>query len=96
MSSWGMAGGMGRGGLRMPLHARVREASPVEAPAPARHCWVLDPADRHGVKRPGVLLEWRRSAAGEWEGRVVYSAQLREGQWAGVEEWLPAALLAPA
>lgn len=61
---------------------------------PARHCWVSDAADRQGVKRPGLLVEWRQAPA-SWEGRVVYAAELRPGQWALVTEWLPAALLAP-
>jgi hypothetical protein len=55
---------------------------------------VSDAADGLGVKRPGLLVEWRRAAAG-WEGRVVYAAELRAGQWALVEEWLPATLLTP-
>lgn len=62
-----------------------------------RHCWVLDSADRQGVKRAGLLLEWRRSPFdGAWEGRVVYVARLRPEGWAGVEEWIPAPLLEPA
>jgi hypothetical protein len=83
------------------MHQRVRagRVAPVaDGPAPAgRHCWVLDAADRHGVKRAGLLLEWRRSSTeGTWEGRVVYVAQLRPESWASVEEWVPAALLEPA
>jgi len=58
---------------------------------------VLDPADRRGVKRAGLLLEWRRSGDdGTWEGRVVYAAELRVGRMALVEEWVPAGLLEPA
>jgi hypothetical protein len=61
---------------------------------PARHCWVADAVDDFGVKRPGLLLEWRR--AGEtWEGRVVYAVQLRAGRWAMVEEWLAESQLTP-
>lgn len=49
------------------------------------------------MKRAGLLLEWRRSPFdGAWEGRVVYVARLRSEGWAGVEEWIPAALLEPA
>jgi hypothetical protein len=59
---------------------------------PARHCWVADAADEAGIKRPGLLVEWRHVEDG-WEGRVVYAAQLRAGTWALVEEWLPASLL---
>lgn len=63
---------------------------------PARHCWVVDSLD--GVKRPALLVEWRRaSAAGGWEGRVFYLAKLRtDGRWTVVEEWVPAASLVPA
>lgn len=61
---------------------------------PMRHCWVADPVDRAGARRPGLLLEWRPADTG-WEGRVVYAAQLRTGAWAAVEEWLPAAVLTP-
>ena len=62
---------------------------------PARHCWVLDPADRSHRRRPGLLLEWRRTASGGWEGRVTYAAELRAGLWAAVEEWVPAVLIRP-
>lgn len=61
---------------------------------PARHCWVADPVDGRGVKRPGLLVEWRPAAVG-WEGRVVYAARLRASSWVLVDEWLPAALLTP-
>jgi hypothetical protein len=68
-----------------------------DAVAAGRHCWVLDSADRQGVKRAGLLLEWRRSPVdASREGRVVYLAQLRPEGWASVEEWIPAALLEPA
>lgn len=94
-----MAGGWGKQGSGIPLSDRVRSGAPrpheTPAPAcPARHCWVGDAADGHGVKRPGLLLEWRQASAG-WEGRVVYAASLRPGEWCLVEEWLPAALLTP-
>ncbi|WP_188780099.1 hypothetical protein [Marmoricola endophyticus] len=74
--------------------ARSRSAVPLPEPdCPARHCWVSDPADgSRRVRRPGLLLEWRRTPSG-WEGRVAYAAQLREGRWALVEEWVPAASL---
>lgn len=92
-----MAGGMNKRGSRVPLADRVRDRhQPAPAPAhdvcPARHCWVADAVDRHGVKRPGLLAEWRQGPDG-WEGRVVYAAQLRPGEWQLVEEWLPAGLL---
>src|SRR6476469_9938753 len=62
-------------------------------PCPARHCWVSRPVDG-GPPRPGLLLEWRRMPGDDWEGRVVYSVELRRGSWATVEEWLPAGGLA--
>ncbi len=82
----------GAGGI--PMSERVRQArppAPVDA-CPARHCWVSDAIDRTGVKRPGLLLEWRQGRTG-WEGRVVYAVQVRAGGWASVEEWVPAGLL---
>ncbi|WP_341928214.1 hypothetical protein [Nocardioides psychrotolerans] len=101
-----MAGGWSKQGSGIPLSERVRAgqqgpASPsLPAPltgqsCPARHCWVADAVDRHGEKRPGLLVEWRQGATG-WEGRVVYAARLRPDGWLLVEEWVPAALLAPA
>ena len=63
---------------------------------PARHCWVLDPADGRHVRRPGLLVEWRQGGPGGWEGRVVYAAQLRPGEWMTLEEWVPATLVRPA
>ncbi len=96
-----MGGGWGKQGSGVPLSERVRgsavpavsQGSESEA-CPARHCWVADAADGHGVKRPGLLVEWRQVDAG-WEGRVVYAALLRPASWSLVEEWLPAALLTP-
>jgi hypothetical protein len=86
------AGGYGRG-AGIPLHARVRADESVPSDdCPARHCWVLDPVDRRGVKRPGLLLEWRQRAS-RWEGRVAYAASLRPGEWQLVEEWVTAELL---
>ncbi|WP_323792038.1 hypothetical protein [Nocardioides sp.] len=100
-----MAGGWGRQGSGVPLSERVRvgvepdvrrpEAGPeVGEVCPARHCWVSDAVDGHGVKRPGLLVEWRQVASA-WEGRVVYAARARPDAWLLVEEWLPAALLTP-
>ena len=91
-----MAGGMSKrersGGI--PMSERVRRSSdrPPVGDCPARHCWVSDAADRAGVKRPGLLLEWRQGRTG-WEGRVVYAVQLRADGWASVEECVPAGLL---
>jgi hypothetical protein len=87
----------------MPMSERVRlgdrtaDGSPVangRDGCPARHCWVGDAVDDAGVKRPGLLVEWRETRAG-WEGRVVYVAGLRPGSWSVVEEWLPASYLTP-
>jgi hypothetical protein len=99
-----MAGGMGGGwskrGLGVPLAQRVRADQPHQTadPCPARHCWVSGAVDAEGVKRPGLLLEWRQVHGG-WEGRVTYVARLRpleaNGGWLAVEEWLPAELLTP-
>ena len=97
-----MGGGWGKrgSGVRSPsASARDRPApeTPVE-PCPARHCWVAGAVDAEGVKRPGLLLEWRQ-VRGRWEGRVIYVARLRpleaNGGWLVVEEWLPAELLTP-
>ena len=82
----------GAGGI--PMSERVlrnKPPAPVDD-CPARHCWVSDAPDRAGVKRPGLLLEWRQGPAG-WEGRVVYAVQLRADRWASVEEWVSAGLL---
>jgi hypothetical protein len=98
-----MGGGWARRGSGVPLAQRVRGgAAPApERPGaycPGRHCWVSGAVDAEGVKRPGLLLEWRQ-VAGRWEGRVTYVARLRpleaNGGWAVVEEWLPAELLTP-
>jgi len=100
----GMGGGWGKRGSGVPLAERVRSQGEGQGrdelgPAcPARHCWVSGAVDAEGVKRPGLLLEWRHSA-GRWEGRVTYVARLRpleaNGGWLVVEEWLPAELLTP-
>jgi hypothetical protein len=103
----GMGGGWGKRGSGVPLAQRVRGDRPPEsqyaadrvgADCPARHCWVSGAVDAEGVKRPGLLMEWRQ-VSGRWEGRVTYAARLRpleaNGGWLVVEEWLPAELLAP-
>ena len=84
---------MNKRGSGVPLGERRRPGDPPDD-CPARHCWVADAADRQGVKRPGLLVEWRRTST-TWQGRVVYAASLRPGEWALVEEWLPAELIAP-
>jgi hypothetical protein len=75
------------------MSRRVALTAPP-ADCPARHCWVAGAVDDTGVKRPGLLVEWRQSRSG-WEGRVLYAARLRPDTWVLVEEWLPASLLAP-
>ena len=50
-------------------------------------------ADPHG-RLPGLLLEWRRVAAG-FQGRVVRPVVEANGEVLVVEEWLPAELLKP-
>lgn len=101
-------GGWGKRGHGVPLSQRVRAPGPGEPaplpaqvtadPCPARHCWVSGAVDAEGIKRPGLLLEWRQ-VHGRWEGRVTYVARLRPldagGGWLAVEEWLPAELLTP-
>jgi len=103
-----MGGGWAKRGSGVPLAQRVRGDQPagpaqegrdaLGPPCPARHCWVSGAVDAEGVKRPGLLLEWRQSG-GRWEGRVTYAARLRpleaNGGWLVVEEWLPAELLTP-
>ena len=96
-----MGGGWGKRGIGVPLAQRVRAGQAAAAepdaaaePCPARHCWVAEAVDGLGVKRPGLLVEWR-AVETRWEGRVVYAALLRPGAWVLVEEWLPAELLTP-
>jgi hypothetical protein len=99
----GMGGGWGKRGTGVPLAQRVRPGKPVSAAeadaappdrCPARHCWVAEAVDDVGVKRPGLLVEWR-AVGSRWEGRVVYAARLRRDAWVLVEEWVPAELLTP-
>ena len=87
-----MAGGMRRRGDRRSLAERVHgdpPRSPAPPPPPVKRCWVTD---NHG-RNPGLLLEWRRVAAG-WQGRVVRPVYDGSG-WIVVEEWLPADVLTP-
>lgn len=74
----------------------AQSKQPPNAPCPARHCWVADAVDGSGQKRPGLLIEWREPSPGIWEGRIIYAAQVRNNEWGTVEEWVAAALLAPA
>ena len=86
---------MNRGGRGPTMAERVAASKPKPPACPAKHCWVADALDFRGVKRPGLLVEWRRTD-GEWFGRVVYVAEVRTGTWATVKEWLPASLLTMA
>lgn len=67
---------------------KFQPATEPPAPPPIKHCWVTD---EHG-RLPALLLEWRKVASGEWQGRVVRLV-LEVGNWIVVEEWLPAGLL---
>lgn len=101
---------MSKRGSGIPMHQRValgREElqplpdagagpAPQSDDSPARHCWVLVPADGSGLRRPGLLVEWRRDDHGSWSGRVVYVVRLRTGSWALLDEWLPQSDIAPA
>ena len=93
-----MGGGWGKQGSGIPMSERVRAGAAAPAHpgevCPTRHCWVADAADGLGVKRPGLLVEWRLTGTA-WEGRVVYAVRLRPDAWQLVEEWLPAAQLTP-
>lgn len=71
--------------------AQAQPSTAATPGSPARHCWVALPIDG-ATARPGLLLAWRRTGD-HWQGQVVYSAELRLGQWATVCEWLPAHLL---
>jgi hypothetical protein len=73
---------------------RVALGHPERDPCPARHCWVSAAVDGLGVKRPALLVEWRQTSTGAWEGRVVYAALLA-GRWVTVEDWVDATLLTP-
>lgn len=67
-------------------------ALPVRA---GRHCWVYPPRECSHVPRAGLLLEWRRTAAG-FEGLVVYLADLGGGRsLSQVQEWVAADNLRP-
>jgi hypothetical protein len=79
------------------MSRRVQLSAGASAECPARHCWVAGAVDDMGVKRPGLLVEWRAGGGDGpvWEGRVVYVAALRSGVWVLVEEWLPSTLLTP-
>lgn len=89
-----MPGGMNKRGRWGPMTDRVDRTGPGATPAPPsglKHCWVTD---RYG-RLPGLLLGWRQTDAGAWEGRVARVILADDGRWDLVEEWLPAGLLDP-
>jgi hypothetical protein len=65
-------------------------APPPRGPDALKHCWV----DLQHGRVPGLLIEWRRTAAG-WQGRVVHPVRdpTDAASWILVEEWVPAAAL---
>lgn len=88
---------MSRSGSGPTMAERVARTRSSESPCPMRHVWVADAVDRAGVKRPGLLVMWRKTESGTgWEALVLYGAELRPGQWAVVQEWLSEALLTRA
>lgn len=50
-------------------------------------------ADHQPGPFPGLILEWRQLPSEQWQARVVYVPNLREGL--AVENWFAAALLRP-
>lgn len=68
-----------------------QSAPETPEPPPIKHCWVTD----HHGRLPALLLEWRKVASGEWQGRVVRPV-LEHSRWVVAEEWLTAGLLDPA
>lgn len=89
-----MAGGGYGKGSGVSLADRVRAGSPPDD-CPARHVWVAGSVDDSGLRRPGLLTEWR-SGPGGWEGLVTYAAHVRADRWVTVQGWIPARLLAPS
>jgi hypothetical protein len=87
----------------VPLGERPVEtgAAPVPAPPNAaarrppvrRHCWVRGVAGAPGP-HPGLLVEWRRGAAG-WEALVVYAVD-DHGAVTLVQQWLASSLVTAA
>ena len=75
-----------------PMSERVQQAAPAPTPPPPtlKHCWVTD---EHG-RQPALLLQWRRTESGGFQGRVV--RPVYEDGWIVVEEWLPAEVLEQA
>jgi hypothetical protein len=92
-------GGHGYGSMAERIAATQAATQAAAAPAPRgpealKHCWVRH---QHG-RLPGLLIEWRRTTAAGWQGRVVHPVPDPDvpGGWILVEEWLPAESLVPA
>lgn len=60
---------------------------------PARHCWV-QAAEPWPGRWPGLLVEWRRDSAGDWQGRAVFAVPGVGGTQL-VECWVEAGRLTP-
>jgi hypothetical protein len=80
--------------MRRGVGASLRDRTAASVAPPARHCWADPPG--HPGPWPGLVVEWRRSDDGGWEGRCVYV--IDGGDASGprlVERWLPARCLTP-
>jgi hypothetical protein len=78
---------LGQGGYRTDM------AAPDPTPeARRRHCWVME-ADHQRGPFPGLILEWRQLPSEQWQARVVYIPNLREG--VAVQDWFAQARLRP-
>ena len=58
-----------------------------------RHCWVRGVEGVPGP-HPGLLVEWRRRGAGQWEALVLYAVE-DGGSVTLVQQWLAASLVSP-
>lgn len=95
--------GIGTGVVQLQSASPASSSSPTPpaaADVPAtgagrvRHVWVSDPPGIASGRFPGLLVEWRRDAAG-WAGYVAFAVP--EGpDVVTVRAWVPAAHLRPA
>ncbi len=76
---------------RSPPQRPPRGGQGRPAGAVPRHCWVDDPPGFPG-RWPGILVQWRRTAAG-WEGRTVMVIVAREPMI--LDAWVDAGRLTP-
>jgi hypothetical protein len=61
--------------------------------------WVDLTAQWGSSNSPGVLLSWRKSRRGEWQGWVIYASSYSSGSGLEVnvmQGWVPAHLVRPA